>query len=144
MNGSSRQEMERLSVVTLLPDGVWGPNRHNPRNGIDRNRITILRDSIQCSKNRTAPIGNRTGVTVFNLNSGQIPLEAGQVHPLPWKPHTHFGADSLTLTTTLQGKLKHSLYLKASQKRTGGGGQREAFTIIMEQVLWRSLILDHA
>ena len=31
--------------------------------------------------------------------------------------------------TRLQGKLKHGVYLKASQKRTGRGVQREAFTI---------------
>ena len=40
---------------------------------------------------------------------------------------THFGADSLTLMSTMiQGKLKQSKYLKALQKRTGRGGQREA------------------
>ena len=44
------------------------------------------------------------------------------MHPRStWKPaHAN---------TRLQGKLKHGVYLKASQKRTGRGGQREAFTM---------------
>ena len=45
---------------------------------------------------------------------------------------TQLGADSLSLINTkLQGKLKHGIYLKASQERTGRGRQREAFTTIV-------------
>ena len=50
-------------------------------------------------------------------------------HPLHWKPaHAN---------TRLQGKLKHGVYLKASQKRTGQGGQRKAATIIIYILSWR-------